>query len=323
MLLRCFPRIHIALMDMGNATARSYGGAGFTLSSPTTEIIATRCPKTKLRGLEQLDSAGRRDLVASLNRLSKLNPSQTARLVIKNIPTQHVGLGTKSSLLLGALAATTLVAKGTVSRQLLQEISRRGGASGVGVNAFFQGGFIADAGHDQKDCPTLGPSSRRIPAKIPPVVSRVSTPKRWTFYLLLPPGKRFSGKQEREFFEQNTPVPRSEVLDTIALLYHGVVPAVLGEDLALLKASIAGLHKVGFKRRELGAQSECAKRLIAHFGDIESCAVGVSSMGPLVYVVTDELDPSFRSEVGRACNKFKARLIETCKGRNRGFEVIE
>jgi beta-ribofuranosylaminobenzene 5'-phosphate synthase len=206
---------------------------------------------------------------------------------------------------------------------LLQGVSRRGGASGVGINAFFQGGFIADAGHDQKDCPALGPSSRRIPDKIPPVVSRVSTPKRWVFYLLLPPGKRFSGKREREFFEQNTPVPRSEVLDTIALLYHGVVPAVLGEDLALLKSSIAGLHKVGFKRREMGAQSEYAKHLMAHFGAIESCAVGLSSMGPLVYVVTDESDRNFRLEVGRACDKFRARLIGACKGRNRGFEVIE
>jgi beta-ribofuranosylaminobenzene 5'-phosphate synthase len=155
------------------------------------------------------------------------------------------------------------------------------------------------------------------------VVSRVSIPKRWVFYLLLPPGKRFSGKEECEFFERNTPVPRSEVLDTIALLYHGVVPAVLGEDLALLRASLAGLHKVGFKRRELGAQSEYAKRIMAHFGNIESCAVGLSSMGPLVYVVADESDLHFRSEVARACERFNARLMETCKGRNKGFEVIE
>lgn len=308
---------------MGNVTARSYGGAGFTLSSPVTEIIATHSQRTSVQGLKKLDSIGRRDLVASLDRLSKLKPSQTARLVIQNIPTQHVGLGTKSSLLLGSLAATTLVARETVSRKLLQKISGRGGASGVGVNAFFQGGFIADAGHDQKDCPTLGPSSGRTPGKIPPVVSRVNIPKRWVFYLLLPPGTRFSGQRERKFFEQNTPVPRSEVLDTIALLYHGVVPAVLGEDLALLKSSIAGLHEVGFKLRELRAQSEYARRLIAHFGNIESCAVGLSSMGPLVYVIADESDRSFGLEVGRACNKFKARLIETCKGRNRGFEVIE
>lgn len=308
---------------MGNVTPRSYGGAGFTLSSPVTEIIATHGQRTSVRGLEKLDSTGRRDLVASLDRLSKLNPSQTARLIIKSIPTQHVGLGTKSSLLLGALAATTLVNEGIVSRPLLQRVSERGGASGVGVNAFFQGGFIADAGHDQRDCPTLGPSSGRIPGKIPPVVSRVNIPNRWVFYLLLPPGRRFSGLEERKFFKQNTPVPRSEVLNTIALLYHGVVPAVLGEDLALLKTSIAGLHAVGFKRRELGAQSEYTKRLMAHFGKVESCAVGLSSMGPLVYVVADESDRSFALEVGRTCNKFKASLIETCKGRNRGFEVIE
>ena len=308
---------------MGNATLRSYGGAGFTLSSPTTEIIATPSKRISVQGLEKIDAAGGRDLMAALHRLSKLNPSNIARLIIKNIPTQHVGLGTKSSLLLGALAGTTLLTKGTASRKLLQKLSGRGGASGVGVNAFFQGGFITDAGHYPEDCSGFAPSSGRTPQIIPPVVCRVNIPKKWTFYLLLPPGKRFSGKEEQEFFKQNTPVPRSEVLESIALLYHGVVPAVFGDDLDLLKKSIASIHKVGFKKRELRAQSEDAKRLIAHFGNIESCAVGLSSMGPLVYVVFDESERSFSSEVARVCNKFKARLIETCKGRNRGFEVIE
>lgn len=308
---------------MGNVTARSYGGAGFTLSSPATEIIGTYSERTSVVGLEKLDAVGRRDLLASLNRLTKVNPSRTAHLIVKKIPTQHIGLGTKSSLLLGALVATTLVSRQAVSRQLIQKLSERGGASGVGVNTFFQGGFVADAGHATQESGTLAPSSRRVPTQIPPVVSGVKIPKRWVFYLLLPPGDRFSGKKEREFFERNTPLPRSEVLESIALLYHGVVPAVLGDDLALLKTSIAGLHKVGFKKRELGAQSEYTKCLITHFSGIEGCAVGLSSMGPLVYVVTDESDRGLRSEVERACDKYETRLIEICRGRNRGFEALE
>jgi len=73
----------------------------------------------------------------------------------------------------------------------------------------------------------------------------------------------------------------------------------------------------------LNAQSESVKRILAHFSTIEGCAAGLSSMGPLVYVIADESDRHLDSQIVDICAKFGTRLLEKCKGRNSGFEVVE
>lgn len=319
MLLKCFPRIHIALMDMGNATARRYGGAGFTLSAPVTEISATVHPsRTQVSGLSKIDADGKNDLLAALARWAQSNEGCYARLSIKKIPTQPIGLGTKTSLVMGALAASTLVGGKRIFPEGIQKLSGRGGASGVGINTFFHGGFIADGGHSVEPGVSFVPSSRRIPTDVPPIVSRLNIPKSWRFHLFLPRGTRFSGNAERQFFIQNTPVPQSEVRESIALLYHGVVPAVATADLGLLKRSLTDLHQIGFKKREFHGQSEDGNGLVRYFSSIDDCAVGLSSMGPLVYVISSRpLD----LEVKRAYREFNSKLICVSLGRNKGFEV--
>jgi beta-ribofuranosylaminobenzene 5'-phosphate synthase len=318
MLLRCFPRIHIGLMDMGNATPRRYGGAGFTLSAPAIEIFASSTSKrTTFSGLDQIDADGKAQLLAALEEWSKSN-DQNVSIRIRTVPTQHVGLGTKTSLLLGSLTAATLVSGLKINRLEIQKMSRRGGASGVGINSFFRGGFIADGGHPANYDAGFSPSSQQTPEDVPHVISRVEIPKGWEFHLLLAPGKRFSGNSEQEFFTKNTPIPRQEVLESIALLYHGVVPAVATTDLDLLKRSLIEMHRLGFKRREIDGQSENVRDVVNSFVSIQDCAVGLSSMGPVVYAISNR---SIRDEIRRLSKKCKFTLLATCKGRNKGFEV--
>jgi beta-ribofuranosylaminobenzene 5'-phosphate synthase len=306
-------------MDMGNVTSRTYGGAGFALSSPATEIIAERSSgRTEIAGLEMLDADAQAGLRACVNRWAQLNKSAHVHIKIHRLPIQHIGLGTKTSLLMGTLAAATLAAGKEISQSAIQTLSGRGGASGVGVNTFFHGGFVADAGHPARKDLSFAPSSRRISHAVPPILSRVPIPERWQVYLFLPSGRRFSGNAEQEFFTKNTPIRRSEVLDSIALLYHGVVPAVLTADLSLLKESLANLHKVGFKKRELAAQSEDVKAIIAYLDSIRDCAVGLSSMGPLIYAISER---TISAEVEDIKKTFNVDLLATCSGRNRGFEV--
>src|SRR6187397_3143910 len=64
---------------------------------------------------------------------------------------EHVGLGTKTAVILGALQAAAIASGYKVSRAELQLLSGRGGASGVGIHAFFIGGLVIDAGHWQSD----------------------------------------------------------------------------------------------------------------------------------------------------------------------------
>jgi predicted sugar kinase len=93
MLIRCYPRIHISLIDLGNATFRQYGGAGFTLSGLPTEIEALPSDKMRFYGLDKLDSLGQDDILAALERLVKIVPSAKAQVTIRQVPPQHIGLG--------------------------------------------------------------------------------------------------------------------------------------------------------------------------------------------------------------------------------------
>src|ERR1035441_9185942 len=142
-----------------------------------------------------------------------------------------------------------------LTQHQLQVLSGRGGTSGIGVNAFFKGGFLVDGEHiSQRDDPFL-PSRLRLGFEPPPTINRTRIPENWSFRLLLAPGRRLHGRGELEFFAQNTPIPAAEVFKTIALVYHGLIPAVASGDLHLLRETLQSIHKVGFKRRELTAQS--------------------------------------------------------------------
>lgn len=224
----------------------------------------------------------------ALSRLEQRRGRIGCEITVKEIPPSHVGLGSKSSFVLAVLAAIDHVAKLGLNRSEIQKASGRGGTSGIGVNGHFTGGFLVDAGHATDG--RHGPSSATIPSGAPPVVFSCPVPSSWRFALLLPQGRRLSGSDERAFFAHNTPIPREESLETISLIYHGLAPAFQQADLATLRGAIRTMQRVGFKHREVEAQTPPVRNLIEFVSDIDSVAGGLSSIGPLVYVVHDVSD---------------------------------
>jgi beta-ribofuranosylaminobenzene 5'-phosphate synthase len=138
---------------------------------------------------------------------------------------------------------------------------------------------------------------------------------------MLPPGKRLTGEEERHFFDEATPVPRGDVLEAIAAMYHGVVPAVLNADIYALNSSLKTLHDVGFKRRELDAQSDAVKRTYCRLSTTPGIAAGLSSLGPLVYAVADFRDLDAMESASRICADEGGVFLGAFSGRNRGYEI--
>lgn len=322
-IVRAFPRIHISLLDLGNASFRKYGGAGFLVEGLPVEVEATRSSRTSLAGLDLVDRRSRKDLLRSLARLHATAPNAHARVRIESVPPQHVGLGSKTALILGVLRAFQAATGLELTRPDLQELSGRGGTSGVGVNGFFEGGFLIDGGHDPSISVGFAPSSARREFEVPPVICRLRIPRAWRFYLILPPGRRIMGREEARFFGRNAPVPASEVLRSIALVYHGVAPAVSQGNLRLLKKAIHGLHEVGFKRRELLNQSPAVREFLAALNEGTHMAVGLSSLGPLVYAISDGNEASVAPALSGLCLQYNATLLGHFRGRNSGHEVLK
>lgn len=280
-------RIHFGLIDLSTTGHRKYGGAGVMLSEPCTVLRVEPAASFKVSApnadAEHLNAA-----VAAASRLEHAcGPMRCSVLVEKHAPA-HVGLGSKTSLLLAILFAINVQSRLGLSTNYLQKLSGRGGTSGIGINGFFSGGFVVDGGHvaDNK----LGPSSAASPTYVPPILSNFDVPPTWRFALLLPAGRRLSSTSERDFFSRNTPVPSMECLATLAAVHHGLAPGYATGNLELVRLATAEIQRLGFKRRELEAQTDSVRSLLNRLHEIETVACGLSSLGPLIYVVHDMAD---------------------------------
>ncbi len=319
--VRAYPRIHVALLDLGDATHRKYGGAEFTISGPYTEVEARVGARRRVLGIEGFDRRCQRDVRRALERLDEACPRPTAEVIVQTSVPQHVGLGSKTALILATLKAAASAKAIALSVESLQRLSARGGTSGVGVNAFFRGGFIVDGGHDPRSGRGFRPSSVARRFAIPPVICAARIPPNWRFHLILAAPPRYEGYREVAFFRANTPIPKREVLETMALVYHGVAAAVVAADLALLKTALREIHAVGFKKRELGAQPTLVRGILRGLDTATECAAGLSSIGPLVYAVSDARNKAAGEAIRLVCEAHGGRMLGVYRGRNRGSAV--
>jgi len=316
--VRAPSRLHFGLLDLSNATPRKYGGAGVMLDQPNTTVHA--CAGAAFHvdpsgvAPEYLEAVRQ-----AASRLEKATRRLRCNVTIDQTAPPHVGLGSKTSTVLATLTAVNAAEGLALSAGDLQVISGRGGTSGVGVNGFFIGGFIVDAGHEQGG--TFGPSSDGPPEQIPPVLSHFRVPSSWRFALVLPEGKRLSGADERAFFAENTPIPKAESLAAIALVHHGLAPGFLTGDLQSVRAATAEIQLVGFKRREVEAQSDQVRGLLSSLAEIDSVASGLSSIGPLVYAIHDAADTDALLAIKRQATAVGAEFLGDASASESGVEM--
>lgn len=316
------PRIHTGLVDLAGVSARNFCGVGFSISGPPTSWRSEDSNYTRLNGISHLDDF-------ALNDIHKVIHNLRARSVdgflatLESGPPQHIGLGTKTSLLLSLIVAINALKGLNLSNVDIQQISGRGGASGVGVNLFFCGGVIWDGGHASTETFKFLPSSAGSMTDVPPLLARWPFPDNWTVGLILPDDSTFSGERELSFFETATPIPADQALLTMSAVYHGVIPAFAMADLASLKRALEAVHSTGLKYKELHAQTG---RTINAFNEIQSIprvAVGLSSLGPLIYCIFEKRDLECRTALEALCVRKSARFLGVFSGCNSGFEVHE
>jgi beta-ribofuranosylaminobenzene 5'-phosphate synthase len=314
-------RLHFALIDVGYATSRLYGGVGVSILGPSARIVARAASHFSLQSAKPLDIQTRTSMQALFKRLQAIGcPGATVEL--QRIMPQHVGLGSKTAILSATAEAVALVTGAHFSRLELQRLTGRGGTSGIGMHAYFLGGLITDSGHRRSRVSvTFVPSSARVPTALPAMTSRTLAPQRWRVHLLLPKSHRTSGAQERAFFAANAPVPALQVLKVMSNVFHGIVPAFATTDYRLLRESLASLQRLGFKKREIAAHGPVVSSLIH---DVEGLglAVGMSSMGPLTYVITDdEVHRNAIDGLTRVAVAHQAEVISNLRMSNSGRSV--
>ena len=319
--IRAYPRIHLSLIDLANATLRRYGGAGFMLDGMPVVVQYAGSGPLSINVDTDLDETAYSDLVNLKQRISKLCPEARGLIVVKSVPYQHVGFGTKTALLLAIIKCVDIVNDLHWSRPVMQQLSGRGGASGVGINGFFIGGLVVDGGHPGLS-QTYRPSSSTTPQMIPPVLIRLEFPDIWRVHLVMPLGKIISGKIESTFFRENTPILASAALESLAAVYHGVVVAFVQRDIMLLRDAIELLSMTGFKALEIRAQSTNTATVLNKLRHNLDYPVGLSSLGPLIYVISPATDTTVEQVIHTKSIESGAKYLGCFKGRNSSYEVV-
>jgi beta-ribofuranosylaminobenzene 5'-phosphate synthase len=129
-----------------------------------------------------------------------------------------------------------------------------------------------------------------------------------------------SGDDEVAFFNENAPVPKGEALETMAILYHGVLPSFMLADYEALCSALRSLHHVGFKMRELQRCSTRTQSCLAALLD-HGLAAGMSSVGPLLYIILPWSSRERLDQVRSVSADFGVPILSMASGWNTGHEV--
>jgi beta-ribofuranosylaminobenzene 5'-phosphate synthase len=247
-------------------------------------------------------------------------------IINQNIP-RHVGLGSQTQLALGLAKALSIFEdQGEISVRNLAKYVGRGGTSGIGVAAFEHGGFVLDGGHSTANKPEFLPShySEADPAV---VLANYPVPEDWYFVVAVPNVEHGAhGTREAAIFQENCPLPTTEVEKVTRVILMQTLPSILEKDIESFGQSLTQLQKIGFKRVENVLQLEVIQKLQEFYLEKGAFGAGLSSFGPATYGVLE--GESYAKKLTESTKKFLEEEgvggdVFYSNGNNKGAEVTE
>lgn len=311
-----FPRLHFGLVDLSGATRRRYGGAGCALDGLPTVMTVRRIAGRSLTACG-LSDAAREAVDKALHALRGAGWGGGIHLEVSASPPEHVGLGSTTTAVMCVLRGVAALEGRRPEPAELQRLSGRGRTSGVGVNCFFGGGLVVDAGQrrDGGDRAGYRPSSLNTATGPSRMLMSLPMPEDWWVSLLLDTdASKVHGAAEGDFFRRNTPTPAQESLGMLAELYHGILPSIIERDLGTLSRALGVYQSLGFKRLEILHQAPAVRDLLGELSRHDRLAGGMSSMGPVVFAIHDDPELKLGRDGFTTFGPFRFR--------NRGHESV-
>ncbi|WP_199202447.1 MULTISPECIES: beta-ribofuranosylaminobenzene 5'-phosphate synthase family protein [Phyllobacteriaceae] len=284
-------RLSFTLIDLTGATGRKNGMASMVIEDPS---FACRVCASD-RDIVEVDDAGseyREHISDYLGKLRRELGGGHVRIVVdRPIPT-HSGFGSKTNTLLSIGKAFAAAHGLDVTTDRLAGIAGRAGTSGGTVNLIDRGGFLVDGGHATPPGFAEAPNKYLLPSRYagagrrPPVLISAAFPS-WPLLMILPAGRHIHGDAELKFFQSTLPIPIEETRRTAHIVLMNLAPAVLDQDYgAFCNALNAITFESYFKGRQIALQNENLKHVVTNARDNGIDAIGMSSMGPVCFSVT-------------------------------------
>ena len=278
-------RIHCGLINESGIFRRIDGGIGFAVSNPFWNLEVCLSEKIGITG-KPVCAEHKQAIAFVIDILSYYFRGKKASIKIINSIPPHIGLGSKTSLMMSVGIALFYLNNEKINNLKLAAILRRGGTSGIGVNTFQHGKFVWDTGHEYpNEKNTFGPSSNSLSK--PPFPIFIS-PIDWltvVHFRFVKAGT--SGKEEVDIFNQHCPIPKEETEKTISSVSQEIIPSIINKVDDLLFYGLNRIQKLGFKKVEWAYQDYMTKKFYQYWLESEiQEALGLSSFGPTLYVLT-------------------------------------
>lgn len=198
---------------------------------------------------------------------------------------------------------------------------KRGGTSGVGINLIDKGGFCIDGGHSVEYKQNFTPSSfvtNQI--VVPPLLARYPMPE-WEIMLIVPKVGKIFGITEIDFFSKVCPVPENDIEKLARIILSQTLPSICEKNFDIFCQSINLIQEREWKRREIEIYGNVISDIITYLKLNGAKAVGMSSIGPGIYVLGNNL----RKLLGKLKKDFSIPLeiAEITKPNNTGVKIRE
>ena len=287
-------RLHLSLFSMCLNGPRVNGGVGFAIQSPCLNVSASISDSMKVldvrvHGLCKIAEEKLTIFLATVKREFKLDQAVSIIIVEGTSPAHH-GFGTGTSIRLACLEALFLLNNQKISDAELVNISGRGGTSGIGIHTYFEGGLVVDLGRKNNGA-LHTPSSQACESfDAPLLLQQVSMPE-WNIGICIPSHiKALTEDEEMIFFKKTCPIPESEAYKAMYYAVAGVYAAVRENDKSSFEASVRALQKCAWKKAERERHGASLFKLEKQLYEAGANAVGMSSLGPSLFFLADDLD---------------------------------
>ncbi len=315
------PRLHLTLIGMNKDGYRINGGVGFAVQEPSLKLSFSKSDKFALSDIR--NSPFIEQEIIRIKKIidqekKKIRARCNIRIEIKGEMPTHFGFGSSTAVRLACLESLYLLSNCKLKREQLVLSSGRGGTSGIGINAYFEGGLIIDLGRRDKEFISHPSQLSENRKSLPLMMQRIEMPE-WEVGICIPnniPHK--SEKEEAEFFRKTCPISPSEVYKTLYDVIYGLYSAVKEKDKETFCLAIQSIQQCAWK---LSERKQYGKKLLTIERKLYKCGaetVGMSSMGPSLFFLAKNVKAVVKKiKTGRV----DCKLLVT-KSSNSGRNII-
>jgi beta-ribofuranosylaminobenzene 5'-phosphate synthase len=280
-------RVHWGLFNESGLGGRVDGGVGAALDQPAWRISMSLTPG------RSVSTCALDEVRAALCKLqTRWSGPACAVNILSEVP-PHIGLGSRSSLLMAIGKAYASAIDMDASTLELADILGRGGTSGVGIHLSTHGGIVIDQGHAYpQEKSSFGPSSSRLapPAKLR---TRYKPPEEWAVVHCRLGTGGISGPDEQAFFLQSCPVSDADTALIEQLVADTLIPSLERKAIELAHEFLYSIQDLGLKAAEWTIQDGATQALRRRWNVVRSknsrlAPIALSSVGPTVFFLTDQ-----------------------------------